>query len=88
MKKDRIDSQSDPNRASNMEPAEGSRETVRGSGSSSERGRGSSGERDSESSSRMKRGSEDSGGITNRELSREEAEQEQLPERGRSESER
>jgi hypothetical protein len=86
MKKDRTDTQGDPNRASNMEPAEGSRETVRDSGSSSERG-GSSGERGSGSNS-SKRGSENGGGITNRELSREEAEQEHLPERGRSKSER
>jgi len=55
-------------------------EKMRGSGSSSERGSGSS--------SGMKRGSSDSGGISNRELSREECEQDQLPERGRSESDR
>lgn len=80
MNKSRTDMQNDPNRASNMEKAEGSREHVRGSGSSSERGSGSS--------SGMKRGSSDSGGISNRELSREECEQDQLPERGRSESDR
>lgn len=78
MNKSRTGMQDDPNRAANMEQAEGSRENVRGSGSSS--GRGSS------SSSRMKRGSSDSGGISNRELSREECEQDQLPERGKSES--
>ena len=88
-----------PNRSSNMEPAEGSRETVRNSGSDlgtssdramfdesmseageqadrgSEQGRGESGERNSGSNS---------GGITNRELSREQSEQEQLPPRGQS----
>ena len=79
MNKNRAQTQSDPSRASNMEQAEGSRENMRGSGSSSERGSGSS--------SRMRRGSSDSGGISNRELSREECEQDQLPERGRSESE-
>jgi hypothetical protein len=76
MNKSRTGMQDDPNRASNMEQAEGSRENVRGS--SSERGSGSS--------SGMKRGSSDSGGISNRELSREECEQDQLPERGKSES--
>ena len=79
MNKSRTGMQDDPNRASNMGQAEGSRENVRGSGSSSERGSSSSG---------MKRGSSDSGGISNRELSREECEQDQLPERGRSDSER
>ena len=80
MNKSRTGMQDDPNRASNMEQAEGSRENVRGSGSSSERGSGRS--------SGMKRGSSDSGGISNRELSREECEQDQLPERGKSESDR
>jgi hypothetical protein len=80
MNKNRKSSQDEPNRASNMEQAEGSRESVRGSGSSSERGSGSS--------SGMRRGSSDSGGISNRELSREECEQDQVPERGRSESDR
>lgn len=80
MNRNRKSSQDEPNRASNMEKAEGSRENVQGSGNSSERGSGSS--------SGMKRGSSDSGGISNRELSREECEQDQLPERGRSESDR
>ena len=49
---------------------------------SSERGSGSSGERNSgDSSSRT-------GGITNRDLDREQCEQDKLPERGRSQSER
>jgi hypothetical protein len=66
----------------------GSSERSSGRSSSSERGSGSSSssERGSGSSERV-RGSSNSGGITNRELSREQCEQEQLPERGRSESE-
>ncbi len=48
----------------------------RSGGSSGERSRGSSGERNS------------GGGITNRGLDREMAEQEQLPDRGHSQSER
>ena len=51
-------------------------------------GRSSSSERGSRSSADRIRGSSDSGGITNRELSREEREQEELPERGKSQSER
>jgi hypothetical protein len=76
MTKNRPDTSNEPNRASNMEPAEGSRENVRGSGSSSERG----------SSSEPKRRSGSSGGISNRDLHREEHEQDQLPERGKSQS--
>ena len=79
MKQNRNRDQDMPNRQSNMEPAEGSR-------SHSESGRGSEGERnrvDSESSR-----SSNSGGITNRSLDRERCEQEQIPERGRSQSER
>ena len=60
-----------PGRSGSMDTSE------RGSGSADARGKGSSGERNSS----------DSGGITNRERSREECEQEQLPERGRSRSE-
>lgn len=102
----------DQNRKSRMEPAEGSRESVRNSGSgdlgtssdramfndqSSRSGRGfsrsgsgasGSSERGSGSSSERNRSGENSGGITNRELSREQREQEQLPERGTSQSER
>jgi hypothetical protein len=55
------------------------------SGMTSERGRGSSGERNSGSTGSR---SSNTGGITNRELDREQSEQEQLPERGRSQSER
>lgn len=129
MDQNRTDKQSMPNRSSNMEQAEGSRETVRDNermsgseemrnresssrdlGSSSdramfsgreeaeertgasdhgigmgpaERGMGSSGERNLGGGSQ----GANSGGITNRELDREECEQQQLPERGRSQSE-
>jgi hypothetical protein len=57
---------------------------------SSERGVGSSGERNRSGSGGSSRGSSssNSGGITNRELDREQCEQDQLPERGRSQSER
>jgi hypothetical protein len=54
----------------------------RSGSSSSERGLGSSEERNSGS------GSARTGGISNRELDQEQCEQEQLPERGRSQSER
>jgi hypothetical protein len=57
-------------------PNSSSRE--RGSGASDMRGRGSAGERNSS----------DSGGISNRERSQEESEQDRLPERGRSQAER
>jgi hypothetical protein len=93
----------DQNRKSRMEQAEGSRENVRGRGSSigdhlkdterpvgsdseksgGERGRGSSRERNRGNSS-----GERSSGITNRDLDTEQQELEQLPERGRSQSER
>jgi hypothetical protein len=63
-----------------MEPAEGSREHVRGSGSSSERGSGSD--------SGMQSGTNKGGEISNRDRAREDFEQDQLPERDRSESER
>ena|ERR1051325_9682249 len=95
-----------PTRSSNMEPAEGSRETIRDSGndlgSSSDRamfdervserpeksndGRSSGDGR--MGSTQSERGSSNSGGITNRPLDREASEQQQLPERGRSKSER
>ena len=80
MNQDRNRDQDMPNRQSNMEPAEGSRDT------NSESGRGADGERnrmDSESSR-----SSNSGGITNRPLDRERCEQERLPERGQSQPER
>ena len=67
-----------PTRSLNMEPAEGSRETVR----ESEKDLGTSSDRAMFS----ERVSSNSGGITNRPLDREESEQEQLPERGRSKS--
>jgi hypothetical protein len=78
MNQDRNRDQDTPNRQSNMEPAEGSR-------NNSERGSGADGERNrmDESSRRN-----NSGGITNRPLDRERCEQEQLPDRGQSQSER
>jgi len=89
--------QNNTERRSSMEPVEGSREDMRGSSSSSssergrssssERGTGSSSERGMGSSSGMRSGSSDSGGISNRERSREQCEQDQLPERGKSQSE-
>ena len=78
MNQDRNRDQDTPNRQSNMEPAEGSR-------TNSERGSGAEGERNrmDESSRRN-----NSGGITNGPLDRERCEQEQLPDRGQSQSER
>jgi hypothetical protein len=75
MNQDRNRDEDMPNRQSNMEPAEGSRDTESERGSDGERNRS-----DSES-----RGN--SGGITNRPLDRERCEQERLPERGQSQSE-
>lgn len=80
MNQDRNRDQSMPNRASNMEKAEGSRGS-----SSSERGRGSDSERNRSESESSR---DNSGGITNRPLDRERCEQEQVPERGQSQSER
>ncbi len=101
-----------PNRSSNMEQAEGSRDTVRNDlGTSSDRAmyseRTSSGDRDSSgdrgrskrhegSGSTTERGtgrggernSSSGGGISNRSHDREQSEQDELPERGRSRSER
>ena len=79
MKQDRNRDQDMPNRQSNMEPAEGSRSTT-------EQGRGAEGERNRAESGSSSRSN--SGGITNRSLDRERCEQEQLPERGESQSER
>ena len=79
MNQDRNRDQDMPNRQSNMEQAEGSRENT-------ELGQGSAGERNrmDQDSSR----NSNSGGITNRPLDRERCEQEQLPDRGQSQSER
>lgn len=106
MEQNRKRDQDEPNRSSNMEPAEGSRETAletdrmrnrdsgQDLGSSSDRAmfmeREPSEEREdmTGSESSGERGRSDAGGITNRELSRERSEQEQLPNRGRSQSER
>ena len=79
MNQDRMRREGDRNRASEMDKAEAPREDVRGSGRPSERGSGSS--------SGMRRGSSNTGGISNRERSREEDEQDQLPDRGQFSSE-
>ena len=79
MNQDRKRDQDMPNRQSNMEPAEGSR-------SNSESGQGMGGERNR--GERESPGRGNSGGITNRPLDREQCEQEQLPERGETQSER
>ena len=77
MKQDRKRDPDRPNRQSNMEPAEGSR-------GNSERGRGAEGERNRTDSGPSR--SSNSGGISNRPLDRERCEQEQVPERGESQS--
>ena len=79
MNQDRKRDQDMPNRASNMEPAEGSR-------GNSERGSGDHGERNQADSGLSRRSN--SGGISNRSLDRERCEQEQVPERGDAQSER
>jgi hypothetical protein len=77
MNQDRNRDQDLPNRQSHMEKAEGSRESI-------ERGGGAEGERNrTDSESRTS----NSGGISNRPLDRERCEQEQVPERGQSQSE-
>jgi hypothetical protein len=72
MEQDRNKDQDSP-RQSTMEPAEGSRENVENSGAEDRGSEGKSGN--------------SGGGITNRGLDREIAEQEQLPDRGHSQSE-
>jgi hypothetical protein len=79
MNQDRMKKQSDRSRT-DMEPDEGSREDARGSGSSSERGLGGD--------SGMQSGTNKRSGISNRDRAREDFEQDQLPDRGSSESER
>jgi hypothetical protein len=64
-----------PNRSSNMEPAEGSRESVNNRSSESD-------------SSSQGPGTAHGGGISNRSLDRERCEQEQVPDRGESQSDR
>jgi hypothetical protein len=90
-----------PTRSSNMEPADGSRESVRESndlGSSTDRAmfdermragdEHESGDRSERGmGSSNARGESNTGGISNRPLDREECEQEQVPERGHSKSE-
>ena len=88
-----------PTRSSNMEPAEGSRETVGESGNDlgsstdramfDERMRSGDGTKGSDriesgTGSSDDRGKSNAGGITNRPLDREQSEQDQLPARGRS----
>ena len=79
MNQDRNRDHDRPDRQSNMEQAEGSR-------GQSERGRGADGERNRSDSAPSR--SSNSGGISNRPLDRERCEQEQVPERGESQSER
>jgi hypothetical protein len=79
MNQDRNRDQDVPNRQSNMEPAEGSRE-------SGERGQGSEGERNG--MDREESRDRNSGGISNRPLDRERSEQHQLPDRGQAQSDR
>ena len=79
MNQDRMKKQRERSRT-DMEPAEGSRENVRGGGSSSERGLGGD--------SGMQSGTTKRSGISNRDRDREDFERDQLPERGSSESER
>ena len=106
MEQNRNRNQDMPNRSSNMEQAEGSRESVESTesirnrpeddlGTSSDRAmfddRDSAEERDPSSSeqghgSSRERNRDNSGGITNRPLDREQSEQQQLPDRGRSKS--
>ena len=77
MDQDRTRDQDMPNRPSRMEQAEGSRTRENEPERDRERNRA-----DTEGSTR------NSGGITNRPLDRERREQESLPERGQSQSER
>ncbi len=93
----RTGNQDRPNRASNMEPAEGSRESAGDStrnrqdedlGTSSDRAmfedRESAEEREQPMTPSQARARMNAGGITNRPLDEENTEQEQLPPRGRS----
>jgi hypothetical protein len=113
MNQSRKDDQDVPNRQSNMEKAEGSRQSERGAGQERggtapsgghqrsvmddqdafehgsggdaiSRGMGSTGERGAGPDGERNRG----GGISNRDMAREQDEQDRLPERGRSQSER
>jgi hypothetical protein len=83
MNQDRMREQDAPNRQSNMDQAEGPRDNSTGV---SEQGRGSNTERNRADGGSPR--SSSSGGITNRPLDRERCEQEQIPERGQSQSER
>lgn len=80
MDQNRNRSEDMPNRSSNMEQAEGSRDTVTNSGDDL----GTSSDR----AMFDERNSSSGGGITNRGRDREQQEQDQLPPRGHSQSER
>jgi hypothetical protein len=79
MDQNRKRSEDMPNRASNMEPAEGSRDTATNGG----KDLGTSSDR----AMFDDRAGGEAGGITNRPLEREQEEQNRLPERGHSQSE-
>lgn len=76
----------DPNRASNMEPAEGSRETIRNADQEHTRPDATPRDRarDKDSAPDDRPGA----GITNRDEEREQAEQAQVPPRGRTRDDR
>ena len=78
MDQDRMRDNDMPNRSSNMEPAEGSRDTAKSNGDL-----GTSSDR----AMFDERNSSSGGGITNRGLDVEQSEQDQLPPRGHSQSE-
>ena len=82
MNQDRNRDQDRPDRSPNIESPEGPSENS----STSERGQGSDRERNSMDSDTPRRSN--SGGISNRPLDRERCEQEQMPDRGQSQSER
>lgn len=81
MNQDRMKKQSDRNRT-DMEPAEGSREDTRGSGSSSEKGMGGT------DSSGLRSGTNRGAGISNRERTREELGPDELSDLDESDSQR
>ena len=74
--------QDSPNQNANKEPAEGSRETVRGN-----QGQGPQGGQDTGRNEYPRTEGEQGGGITNRPLDRELEEQSQVPPRGRTKDE-
>jgi hypothetical protein len=76
----------DPNRASNMEPAEGSRETARNA--DQEHTRSDATPRDRARNKDSAPDDRQGAGITNRDEEREHAEQAQVPPRGRTRDDR